>query len=108
MDTLDKHTWTLTAGGHELAVERFSDGSISATWGGKPMGASAEQALGRECLRLAEENRGLKEILAAIQRADAIEVPRLDAVELRTANRDLAATCPHHEMIATQEGPLGV
>ena len=51
---MDKHTWFLATGGHELAVERLPSGEIKATWGSHYMGSSAEQTLGREVLCLAE------------------------------------------------------
>lgn len=61
---MDKHTWKLVAGGHELAVTRLASGDIKATWGALNMGASAEQALGKEVLRLAERVRELEGLLS--------------------------------------------
>lgn len=49
----------------------------------------------------------------AVQELDGIHMKRITELEteverLRTINREMAATCTHPDMLATQEGPLDV
>lgn len=76
---MDRHTWTLMAGGHELVVERLPDGGILTSWGGKPIGTigATESVLGREILRLAERVTELEGVVAMRDGTLAMAVARL-------------------------------